>query len=158
MPLTPLSDPTKTGVFAHGAVGGRPHVSGPVLVPSPSCPAALLPHATTVPSLNRARLCSAPAASAVAGAVDAPILATLTGRSLEASPLLPSCPVVLKPQASTAPPLTRASAWDPPVVIAIAPLSPLTGTGTSLFPPIDPLPSCPSSSLPQATTVPFSSR
>ena len=51
------------------------------VVPSPSCPDELLPHAITVPSASSARLCLPPAATAVTNC--RPL--TGTGRSLSDS-------------------------------------------------------------------------
>src|SRR5437899_1281933 len=59
---TPESPATGTGVLLHELL---PQVSGPVLLPLPSWPNSFSPHALTVPSARRARLCSAPAEIAV---------------------------------------------------------------------------------------------
>src|SRR5450631_1759606 len=74
----------------------------------------------------------------------------------------PSWPTLLYPQHSTLPPETRAQAWAPPTVIAVAVVIPETITGVVMHRHpvviVVPLPSWPSLSDPQHITVPPESR
>src|SRR2546422_9913419 len=120
--MAPLSPLTVTGTLL------------PVVVPLPSSPSPLLPHALTVPSLSRARLWIPPAETAVTPL--SPL--TATGVVLQensphfSGPLLvplPSCPERLAPQAMTAPSLTGAALRTPPTDNAATPPNPLPPTG-----------------------------
>ena len=62
MAVTPLSPATAIGVLLQAS---PPQSSGPVFVPSPSCPSTLRPQAMTVPLLSRARPWPPPAEIAV---------------------------------------------------------------------------------------------
>jgi len=62
MAITPLKPDTATGVVEHAEPSE--HVSGPVLVPSPSSPSVLVPQHSTVPPESSAQV-DPPAATAV---------------------------------------------------------------------------------------------
>ena len=70
-----------------------------VVVPSPSCPYALLPHAHTVPSPFSASACVAPAAIAIT--LDSPL--TATGEVRVVVVPSPIWPPLFAPQAQTVP-------------------------------------------------------
>src|ERR1700730_14271714 len=123
--MTPLSPLTATGTLLF------------VVVPSPSCPRLLLPHATTVPSARRARLCSPPPAIAVAllrslsatGSVAQGTRAWEAGggclQSFGPSWVpLPSWTFSLKPQART-PVAAEAEADKPPIATRTATRTPV---------------------------------
>src|SRR5271166_768311 len=81
-----------------------------LVVPFPSSPVELSPHAHTVPSDLSAKLLVAPAAKATMPENCDPLYITGTGINLEArleSPL-PSCPAALPPHAHTLPLLSSA--------------------------------------------------
>ena len=82
--------------------------------------------------------------------------ATATGTKLSVVLPLPSCPLKFLPQQLTAPVFNNAHVWEPPAVIetAVAPsVNAFTATGPELE-VVVPLPSCPSSLLPQQLTAP----
>jgi hypothetical protein len=151
---------TGTGVRAQAP---SLHVSGPVVVPSPSWPARFWPHAITVPFLRTARLWPLAVQAQPRPAIAVTSLRPLTGTrvllqgtflppvSQVSGPLLipsPSCPRAMSPQAITVPFLRRARLWKAPAAIAATSLRPLTGTGTSLK-AVVPLPTCPYSLAPR---------
>src|SRR2546425_1181631 len=137
MAVTPLSPLTCTGLALQGRDAS--HVSGPVVVPSPSCPELLAPQAMTVPLRSNARLWTSPAETA-ATPLRPP---TGTGVLVQGRPLQPpgpvavpspSCPRLLAPQARRPP-------WLPPQDMTVpllsrARLSALAETpSTELIPP-----------------------
>src|SRR6202023_2736641 len=127
-----------------------PHISGPVLLPSPSSPVSLRPQAITLPvPPSSARLECSPAA--IAATPVSPF--TATGTPLFVSPPFPSSPNVSLPQDVTLPLSSSASPNALPAEMAVTfSLSPFTSTGTSL-PLVVPLPSCPEPLVPHATTL-----
>ena len=124
------------------------------MLPLPSWPSSSKPQASTAPVEVTARLCPAPAATAVtfvpAGR------STFTGTSLSVVPPSPSSPSSFLPQLNTAPVEVTARLWAKPAAIPVTfvPPSGLTFTGTSL-PFVLPLQSWPAMFQPQANTAPF---
>jgi hypothetical protein len=128
MPAAPLTLLTSTGVVLQDALN-TPQRSGPLVIPSPSSPAALMPQALTAPLLDSARACSPRAATAV---TLRPLTATglllqanfvapashVSGPSMVPSP---SSPCSLRPQASTFPVPSRASTNVSPPLLSFPP-------------------------------------
>ena len=81
-----------------------------VVVPSPSCPAALLPQQATVLLLRVAHVWSLPAVMVVT--LVSPV--TVTGVVALVVVPSPSCPEALLPQQATLPSSNRAHVWSPP--------------------------------------------
>src|SRR5450759_1038484 len=142
------------------APAGRLTATGvvlPVVVPLPSCPELLSPHARTLPVEVNARLWASPPEMAVTVVPDGRV--TPTGvRALAVAPL-PSWPELLRPQASTWPFDVRARLWLAPAAMAVTvvPDGRLAETGTPKpkhVPMQPPSPSCPSWSAPQPSTLP----
>src|SRR5204863_5738734 len=119
------------------------------VLPVPSCPLSLLPHAITVPLLSSARLWLAPAAIALTP--DNPLTCTGTERRFVVPS--PSWPEELLPHAITVPSTSRARLCLPPAATAATYCRPLTGTGRSLSDSNEPLPSWRRRFCPQASAL-----
>ena len=107
----------------------------PTVLPFPSWPESLMPHATTVPSEHAATLWPSPAATATTVfPAKAPVIGTATGTVLaNASEPFPSWPPKLAPQVAKVPSEQSATLKNDPVATetTVFPTSaPLRGTAT----------------------------
>src|SRR5262249_10579335 len=121
--------------------GMRTGLSACVVVPSPSSPHRLAPHAATVPSDNTANTCPSPATTEVTSS--SPCTATGIGVGVSEVVPLPSSPSGFAPQHRTVPSARRAHSKfvqpehpvlegaTPLPVTATASVMPGTGTGTA---------------------------
>ena len=123
-----------------------------VVVPSPSCPDELSPHAQTVPSLFNASECPTPAATRV----NTPATAARTGRvrpTRDAVALpVPSCPESSSPQPHTLPSKRTAKVCER-AAISATPEIVVSATGASWV-LVVPSPICPWKLSPHANNVP----
>src|SRR5690349_18511597 len=85
-----------------------------VVLPIPSWPQELHPHAHTVPLVSSARECWPPADTWMTPAK----FVHAIGRRLSIVVPLPSWPNVFAPQACTKPPLSKASVCPPPTLVS----------------------------------------
>src|SRR5262249_25397633 len=132
-----------------------------VLVPSPSSPPSLAPHARRTPAVAGPRTIAMPVKVVGPAPMATPVTParsfTRTGESRSVAVPSPSSATLLAPRLSTWPGLVSAKLWAMPPVIAVTvvPVGSLTWTGLlMLLGRKAPVPSCPSTLSPQASSLP----
>ena len=125
--------------------------------PLPSCPLPSSPQQVMLPSFSNAHVWEAPAVIAVAVAPPGSVDGCRWFLDIAGGVAVAELPGPVWPQQVMLPSFSNAHVWESPAVIAVAvaPSGSVMGVGgVSMSPVVAPLPSCPSSSLPQQVMLP----